>query len=147
MSSLHTYHSPALLIDGEWIPAGQRDGLEVTNPANGEKLGDVPVATLADIDAAVDAAQCAFGPWSQRTPLDRSGILRRIGDLVRTHIDRLSVILTMEQGKTLRESVGELNATADTFDWMAEEGKRAYGRIVPSRFAGMEQLVVYEPVG
>lgn len=146
-ATLHTYPAAALLIDGEWIPAGKRECLQVHNPATGERLGEVPVATLNDIDAAVNAAQRAFAPWSRRTALERSGILRRIGELVRMNIDRLSVVLTLEQGKTLRESVGELTATADTFDWMAEEGKRVYGRIVPSRFAGLEQFVVYEPVG
>lgn len=147
MSRSEHYPALGLLINGEWIHARDRETCEVRNPATGACLGELPIATEQDIDAAVATAHRAFAAWSRRTPLDRSNILRRVAELVRAHLDRLSAILTLEQGKTLQESTGEIHATADTFDWMAEEGKRVYGRIVPPRVAGLEQLVVYEPIG
>ncbi|MGN5478082.1 aldehyde dehydrogenase family protein [Cupriavidus basilensis] len=79
--------------------------------------------------------------------LERARVLARISSAIRTGAEVLASVLTMEQGKTLREARAEIEATADTFEWMAEEGKRVYGRIVSPRSAGVEQLVLYEPVG
>ncbi|MGC2967763.1 NAD-dependent succinate-semialdehyde dehydrogenase [Paraburkholderia aspalathi] len=144
---LTEYPDLKLLIDGVWASVDTRASIAVTNPATGEVLGFVPVATQQDLQMAVEAASKAFAHWKKRTAFDRSRILRRIADLVRERKDRLAVILTLEQGKTLAESQGELTAVADTFDWMAEEGRRVYGRIVPSRFPNVEQMVICEPIG
>ena len=141
------YPELGLLVDGEWIDASRRESLEVVNPATGTVLGRLPVATTEDIHSAAEAAHRAFGAWRRRTPLDRARILASVAMALRERADDLSTILTLEQGKPLREATAEVIATADTFEWMAEEGRRVYGRIVPSRFAGAEQYVVHEPIG
>lgn len=142
-----SYPTLELLVDGEWLDAQGRDTAPVVNPATGQEIGRVPLAHPQDVDRAVQAAQRAFGDWRRETALRRGRLLMKIADLIRTQTDELARVLTVEQGKTWLESVGEITATADTFEWMAEEGKRVYGRTVPSRFPGAEQLVVHEPVG
>jgi len=141
------YPEPGLLIDGTWIAASERETLEVRNPANGELLGLLPVATDRDVDRAAEAAARAFGPWSRATALERARVLGRIAAAIRERAGELAAILTREQGKPLHESTAEVQGAADAFEWMAEEGRRVYGRIVPSRQAGLEQLVLHEPVG
>jgi succinate-semialdehyde dehydrogenase/glutarate-semialdehyde dehydrogenase len=140
------YPSLGLLIDGEWIADG-RETMPVCNPATGQTIAHLPLATLSDIDRAIDAADRAFLTWKNVSALERGRLLQRIASAIRANSGALASVITMEQGKTLREAQGEIGATADTFEWMAEEGKRVYGRVVPSRFAGAEQLVVYEPIG
>ncbi|OZI59723.1 NAD-dependent succinate-semialdehyde dehydrogenase [Bordetella genomosp. 11] len=141
------YPRLGLLVDGEWIDASRREATLVRNPATGEPLGELPIATPDDIDRAAQAAARAFGGWRAMTPLERGRILARVATTLRERAESLSAILTREQGKPLREALAEVIATADTFEWMGEEGRRAYGRIVPSRFAGVEQLVLHEPIG
>ncbi len=141
------YPALGLLIDGEWIGAAERETLDVHNPATGALLGRLPIATPQDIDRAAHAAQRAFGSWRRMTPLERGRLLSGISSRIRERRDMLASILTMEQGKPLREAQAEIVSTADAFEWMAEEGRRVYGRTVPSRFADVEQLVVHEPVG
>lgn len=141
------YPKLALLIDGEWLEEAGRQSQPVHNPATGEFLGALPLATPQDIDRAIDAADKAFLAWRRVTALERGRILMRVADALRARAQGLARILTLEQGKTLAEAAGEIIGCADTFEWMAEEGKRVYGRIVPSRFAGSEQLVTQEPIG
>lgn len=141
------YPELGLLVDGEWIDASEREALEVRNPATGASLGHLPIATLPDIDRAAEAAERAFAAWRRRTPLDRARILGSVAAALRQRVQELGTILTLEQGKPLREATAEVVATADTFEWMAEEGRRVYGRIVPSRYADTEQFVVHEPIG
>ncbi|ANN67254.1 NAD-dependent succinate-semialdehyde dehydrogenase [Bordetella bronchialis] len=141
------YPRLALLIDGEWLDASRREAIPVINPATGERLGELPVATDEDIDRGADAAARAYPGWRDRTALDRGRILARVATLLRDRVDALAGVLTREQGKPLHEAAAEVIATADTFEWMAEEGRRVYGRIVASRFPGAEQLVVQEPIG
>ncbi len=137
-----------LLIAGQWhLDDGQRETLAVTNPATDAVIARLPVATSDDIARAVAAAHDAFRPWAARTALERGRILARAGGLLRERAAALAPILTQEQGKPLAESTAEILGAADTFEWMAEEGKRLYGRVVPSRIAGTEQLVLHEPVG
>lgn len=141
------YPRPHLLIDGEWVRGQGRESLPVTNPATGEHLGDVPVATNADVDRAAAAAARAFLSWRRVPAFERAAMLQAIGRHVRRDEDRLATILTLEQGKRHVEALQEIRNTADTFEWMAEEGKRAYGRIVPARSPGMDQFVRLEPIG
>jgi succinate-semialdehyde dehydrogenase/glutarate-semialdehyde dehydrogenase len=140
------YPELALFIDGEWITERSRSGA-VIEPATGREIARVPFATLDDVDRAAAAAARAFPLWRATTALARGRILARIGELIRKDSDRLAKILTLEQGKTRTEAAGELIGTADTFEWMAEEGKRIYGRVVPSRFPGTTATVMHEPVG
>jgi len=136
-----------LIIDGERLPARARPGEPVINPATGQALAELPHATDADLDLALEAAAAGFQVWRRMTPLERSLILRRGAQLIRDRIEAIAVVMTLEQGKPLAESRGELNHGADVIDWYAEEGKRAYGRVVPGRNPGVRQLVVSEPVG
>lgn len=121
--------------------------MPVVNPATGQLLGDLPIATAQDIADAAAAADVAFHEWRRRTALERARILHAIAASIRESSRMLAMVLTQEQGKVLPEALGEINSCADAFEWMAEEGKRVYGRIVPSRYVGVEQLVLHEPVG
>ena len=142
-----SYPTLQLLVDGEWLGQTGRKSLPVHDPATGEWLADLPLATAADIDAAAEAAARAFPAWRATPAHERGRLLEAIAARIRERCESLATVLSREQGKTLREAMGELSVAADTFDWMAQEGRRAYGRLVPSRLAGVEQLVVQEPVG
>ncbi len=141
------YPELEMLIDGEWLGSAERPGEPVINPATGRPIGDLPHATEADLDRALAAAERAFGDWKRRSPIERSKILRRAAELMRERLDEMALTLTLEQGKPLAESRGELNYAADVLDWSAEEGKRAYGRIIPARGRGVRHMVTLEPVG
>jgi succinate-semialdehyde dehydrogenase/glutarate-semialdehyde dehydrogenase len=138
----------ALYIGGAWIGPGQgRDVGTVSSPATGEVLGKLPHAGPADLDDALGAAVEGFRRWRRMSAYDRALILRKAAGLVREREDRIATLLTLEEGKTLLEARLELRASADTIDWYADEGRRAYGRIVPPRLPGQFQMVVREPVG
>jgi len=137
---------PHLFIDGEWIASGAGDQ-PLINPATEERIAVVPHASVAQLDAALDAAERGFRTWRYISPYDRSRILRKAGDLIRERRDMIAAQITTEQGKTIGEARNEVLAAADTFDWYAEEGRRAYGRIIPPREYGHRWLVMKEPVG
>lgn len=143
----HAYGPLNLFIDGEWLGPDGRASQPVLNPATGEPLAVLPHASKADLDRALDAAQRGFAVWRKVSPYDRSKILRRAADLMRARLDEIATLLTLEQGKVLAEARIEAGFAADTFDWFAEEGRRAYGRLIPARVAGHRQMVVHEPVG
>jgi succinate-semialdehyde dehydrogenase/glutarate-semialdehyde dehydrogenase len=141
------YDKLRLFIDGEWVDAGARQTQTVTNPATGERIGDLPLASKADLDRALYMAQKAFASWRKTSPYERSKVLRKAADLIRERADHIATQLTLEEGKTFAESRIEVMASADTFDWYGEEGRRAYGRIVPTRVPGQRHYVMKEPVG
>ncbi len=141
------YDQLFMLIDGEWIEAGSRQTQAVVNPATGERIGDLPLASKADLDRALETAAKGHAAWRKTSPYDRSKVLRKAADLMRERADHIAAQLTMEEGKTIGESKIEVLASADTFDWYAEEGRRAYGRIVPTRVPGQRHYVTKEPVG
>ena len=141
------YREPRLFIGGEWLAAGARDTLPVVNPATEETLGVVPVATPADLDRAIECAGVGFKVWRQTSALERARVLRRAADLLRERLESNSTTLTLEQGKPLGEARTEWSAAADFFDWYADEGRRAYGRVIPSRTPGTEVTVLKEPLG
>jgi succinate-semialdehyde dehydrogenase/glutarate-semialdehyde dehydrogenase len=141
------YTELALFIDGKWLNGDSREGEEVINPATGKTLGKLPHASAADLDAALEAATKGFAVWKATSAYDRSKIMRKAADLLRERYDHVSRVQTLEQGKVYVESRAEVLTSADIIDWYAEEGRRAYGRIVPGRQKGVRQLVVQEPVG
>ena len=141
------YARPQLYIAGEWLAAGERHTEEVLNPATGLPLARLPHATRADLDAALAAAQQAFAGWRATAPLERSRLLRAAAALVRERADPIARTMTLEQSKPLREARLEVLASADTFDWYAEEGRRNYGRVVPGRTLTQRITVLHEPVG
>ncbi|SHN74964.1 NAD-dependent succinate-semialdehyde dehydrogenase [Cryptosporangium aurantiacum] len=140
------YPSPALYIDGEWT-AGSGDRTEpVINPATGEVLGHVPLATAADLDRALAAAARGWRVWRDTPVLRRTAILHRAADLMRERAAEIGRAMTLEQGKPLTESTGEAGRAAALLDWDTEEGRRAYGRIIPTG-PGESLRVVREGIG
>jgi succinate-semialdehyde dehydrogenase/glutarate-semialdehyde dehydrogenase len=136
-----------LLINGEWRDGSEGQSEPVLNPATGEVLGQLPHASVADLDAALAAAAAGFKVWKAMTAQERYVIMMKAADLIEQRRDAIGRILTLENGKPLAEAVGEVQFSADATRWYAEEGKRAYGRIVPARLPGVRQIVLKEPVG
>jgi succinate-semialdehyde dehydrogenase/glutarate-semialdehyde dehydrogenase len=136
-----------LFVAGGRVSGGGRCTIPVTNPATGEELGRLPAATTADLDEAVEAADRAFRPWRRVTPFERGRILREAAALIRERAEAIALLMTLEEGKPLAESRVEVLVTADIIDWCAEEGRRAYGRIIPARTEGLQQYVLKEPIG
>jgi succinate-semialdehyde dehydrogenase/glutarate-semialdehyde dehydrogenase len=141
------YPNTLLFIDGGWAPAASGRTLPVVNPATGEQIGTVAHAERADLDRALQAADKGFKVWRKISAFERSKIMRRAANLMRERAEAIAPLLTQEQGKTLTEAKAEILAGADVIDWFAEEARRAYGRVIPSRAEGVYQLVIKEPVG
>src|ERR1700694_5707484 len=141
------YTQLGLYIDGEWLNGDGRAGEDVINPANEKVLARLPHASTADLDRALAAAVKGFAVWRETSAHDRARIMKKAADLLRERAERVARVLTQEQGKILGEARMEVLTTADIVEWYAEEGKRAYGRIVPGRVKGTRQLVIQEPVG
>lgn len=141
------YEDLALYIDGEWCQGSTGESEDVINPATEKVLGVLPHASPADLDRALDAADRGFRTWRAVKPLERAGILKRVGELIRARADRIARIMTLEQGKPLPEALAEVQITADSYEWAAEECKRTYGRVIPSRFDGTRMMAVYQPIG
>lgn len=141
------YPDVQLFIDGQWRASLDGRTLPVIDPATGETLGTVAHADIADLDDALAAAERGFAVWRRTSAFDRYKIMQKAAQLLRERVETIARILTQEQGKPLAEARTETLAAADVIEWLAEEGRRSYGRIVPSRGAGIEQKVIKEPVG
>ena len=141
------YDDLFLFIDGEWIEAGDRDTSPVINPATGRVIGRIPHATIQDLDRALGVAEASFAVWSKTPAYSRAKILKRATDLIRARARHIERLMTTEEGKALHEAEYEIAAAADYFEWFAEQGKRAYGRVVPSRRSEVQQLVKRQPIG
>ena len=142
--------NPALWIDkaymaGSWIESEK--SVEVTNPADGSVIGAVPDLGAEDTLQAIEAAEAAYPAWSKMLAKDRAEILRRWADLMRANQNDLAHIMTLEQGKPLAESFGEIEYAASFLEWFGEEAKRAYGDTIPSHLQGSKMLVSKQPVG
>jgi succinate-semialdehyde dehydrogenase/glutarate-semialdehyde dehydrogenase len=132
-------------IDGEWVGAART--LNVVNPATGSILGTVPNMGAEEARRAIDAAERAWPAWRAKTAKERSAILRRLYELMMANQEDLAQIMTAEQGKPLTESRGEIAYGASFIEWFAEEGKRAYGDIIPQHQADKRILVIKQPIG
>ena len=141
------YPELQLFINGQWLSADARQTEPIFNPVDESVLGDLPHASQADLQAALQAADAAFPAWKRTSPLARSDILRKGASLIRERADHIARCMTLEQGKPLREAKLEVLAAADTYDWYAEEGRRNYGRLVPGRTPTQRIAVHHEPVG
>lgn len=141
------YPDVQLFIDGQWRASLDGRTLPVIDPGTGETLGTVAHADIADLDDALAAAERGFAVWRRTSAFDRYKIMQKAAQLLRERVETIARILTQEQGKPLAEARTETLAAADVIEWLAEEGRRSYGRIVPSRGAGIEQKVIKEPVG
>ena len=136
-----------LFIAGTWRPAADGRTFPIQDPATDETIGHAAHASIPDLDEALEAARTGLAVWRATSAFERSKILRRAADLLRERLETIAILMTTEQGKPLAESRIETANAADTLDWFAEEGRRAYGRIIPARAAWVRQLVVKEPVG
>jgi len=141
------YQDSQLLIDGAWGPAASGRTHPVVNPATGQTIGTFAWADKADLDRALESVDKGFKAWKKVSAHERSKVMRKAANLLRERLDHVATLMTMEQGKTLAEAKAEILNGADTIDWFAEEGRRAYGRVIPARAEGVYQLVVKEPVG
>ncbi len=146
-STDNSYPPLHLYIDGEFITADGRKQQDILNPATGQVIGRLPHATTEDLDRALDAAARAFESWKKTSPLERSKVLRKVAELARERAQDIGRAMTMDQGKPLAESVGEIMFCAEHAEWHAEECRRIYGRVIPARQDGVRQLVLREPVG
>ncbi|MGH8725742.1 MAG: NAD-dependent succinate-semialdehyde dehydrogenase [Burkholderiales bacterium] len=132
-------------IDGEWV--GGAKTLNVVNPATGSVLGTVPKLGAEEARRAIEAAERAWPAWRAKTAKERAAILRKWFDLMMANQEDLAQILTAEQGKPLAEARGEIAYGASFIEWFAEEGKRAYGDVIPSHQSDKRVLVIKQPVG
>ncbi len=136
----------ALFINGAWKIGEGRDMFPVVDPASGEAIAEVPLASPADLDEALDAADKGFVEW-RSTPVEtRSAVLRKAAALLRERADGIAHLLTLEQGKPLAESRGEVMSSAQLFDWCAEEASRIYGRTLV-RPTGQRAMINRQPIG
>jgi succinate-semialdehyde dehydrogenase/glutarate-semialdehyde dehydrogenase len=134
-------------IDGAWVDADSGETIPVTNPANGETLGNVPKMGEAETRRAIEAANKAYPAWRAKTAKERSAILRKWYDLMMENQEDLAVLMTTEQGKPLAEARGEIAYAASFIEWFAEEGKRVYGDTIPAPNTDWRIVVTREPVG
>jgi len=134
-------------IDGAWRDADAGKTIDVKNPATGEKLGTVPKMGAEETRRAIVAANAAFPAWRAKTAMERSTVLRRLFDLMMENQEDLAVLMTLEQGKPLAESRGEIAYAASFIEWFAEEGKRVYGDTIPQHQSDKRIVVLKEPIG
>ncbi len=132
-------------VDGEWL--GHAKTIAVVNPATGAQLGSVPRLGAEEARRAIDAAERAWPAWRAKTAKERAAILRKWFDLMMANQEDLAQILTAEQGKPLSEARGEIAYGASFIEWFAEEGKRAYGDVIPPHQADKRVLVIKQPIG
>jgi succinate-semialdehyde dehydrogenase / glutarate-semialdehyde dehydrogenase len=141
------YPKLTLYIDGQFIEAGDRKLQDVVNPANRAVLGQLPHATEHDLEQALQSAHKAFQSWKKSSPMERSSILRKVAQLTRDRAADIARAMTLDQGKPLAESMGEVISCADHADWHAEECRRIYGRVISPRSPDVRQFVLREPIG
>ncbi|MXW47704.1 MAG: NADP-dependent succinate-semialdehyde dehydrogenase [Gammaproteobacteria bacterium] len=134
-------------INGEWVDADDGGTLDVTNPSSGAVIGTVPKLGAAETARAIDAAETAFQSWRKQTAKQRAVCLKRLAELMLENEEDLAKLMTIEQGKPLVESRGEVAYAASFFEWFAEEGKRVYGDVIPHHLPDRRIVVIKEPIG
>src|SRR5690242_10883002 len=134
-------------IDGQWVDADDGSTLPVYNPADGQQIGTVPKMGTAETRRAIEAANAALPAWRAKTAKERSAVLRRWFDLMMANQEDLAVLMTVEQGKPLAESRGEIAYGASFIEWFAEEAKRVYGDTIPAPVADRRIVVIKQPIG
>ncbi|WP_183344706.1 aldehyde dehydrogenase family protein [Conexibacter arvalis] len=136
-----------LFVAGAWEEAGPRERIEVENPATGETVATVPVATAADLDRALAAAEAARSTWARTDAWTRSALVRAAGAALARRAEEVAATIVREQGKPLAEARAEVGYAVETFDWYADEARRLYGRTVPGHRGDARLTVLREPVG
>ncbi len=135
----------ACYINGKWVSA--KNTVDVINPFDGECIGHIPVMSTEDVNQAIDAAEAAQKDWAAKTAAERSQILRRWFELMMDNQDDLAKLMTLEQGKPLKEAQSEIAYAASFIEWFAEEGKRIYGDTIPNKAPNTRITVIKQPVG
>ncbi|MBD3656676.1 MULTISPECIES: NAD-dependent succinate-semialdehyde dehydrogenase [Marinobacter] len=141
------YPNLSLYINGQFVEGRGESSQEVRNPSNNEVLGTLPKANEEDLELALQAAERAFQSWKLEPAIGRSEILRKVANLIRERAEQTGRILTLEQGKPIREAFGEVMSCAEHAEWHAEECRRIYGRVIPSRNPDVQQIALKEPIG
>lgn len=145
-----TLNDPTLLrhqayINGAWI--GASDNFDVTNPADGMRIGSVPNLGAVHAEMAIDAATAAFPAWAAKTGKQRAALMRQWFDLINANADDLAALMTAEQGKPLAEAKGEVLYGASFIEWFAEEAKRVSGDVMASTWSDKRMVVLKQPIG
>ena len=136
----------ALFVDGAWSAGEGRDTRPVVNPATGDTIAEVPLASTADLDATLVAAERGFKVWRATDAAARAAILHKAAGLIRDRTEAIATLMTREQGKPIAEARAEVAGSAQMFDWFAEEALRHYGRVLV-RPTGQRSIVIQQPVG
>jgi succinate-semialdehyde dehydrogenase / glutarate-semialdehyde dehydrogenase len=134
-------------INNEWIASDSGKTFPVTNPATGDELARVADCGADETRRAIAAAEAALPEWRAKTATARAAILRKWHDLILENVEDLGLLLTLEQGKPVPEAKGEIVYGASFIEWFAEEGKRAYGDVIPPHMPGVRLLVTKQPIG
>ena len=134
-------------INGEWVEANSKDTISVNNPASLKEIGTVPKCGKEETTIAIDAANTAWPQWKSTSARERSNILRKWFDLIISYKEELAQIMTIEQGKPINESRGEIVYGASFIEWFAEEAKRVYGDTIPDPLTDRRIVVLKQPVG
>jgi succinate-semialdehyde dehydrogenase/glutarate-semialdehyde dehydrogenase len=134
-------------INGNWQDADNRQSIDVTNPATGEKLGTVPKMGAAETRRAIEAAEKALAVWGKTTAHEKAQVLRRWFELMMENKEDLAILITSEQGRPINEARGEINYAASYIEWFAEEARRIYGDTIPAVSNDKRIVILKQPVG
>lgn len=137
----------ALFIGGQWLRGAGREERDVIDPATGDIIGSLPLATTDDIDAALASSAKAFPAWRETSAWQRAAILRRAAQLIGERKSALAAVLTMDNGKPLADALGEIDRVVETVLWCSEQATRAYGRTFAPRAPGLMQWTSKRPIG
>jgi len=137
----------ACYVDGQWVKGNSNQTISVDNPATGEIIGRVPKLSGPETRQAIEAANRAFPAWSKKTAKERAAVLRRWFDLMMANQEDLARLMTLEEGKPLAESRGEVAYAAAFLEWFGEEAKRIYGDTIPQHQADKRIVVIKQPIG
>ncbi|WP_417239132.1 NAD-dependent succinate-semialdehyde dehydrogenase [Celeribacter halophilus] len=137
----------ACLVNGQWVQAASGDTVEVTNPADGSVVGTVPSMSPDEIPAVIEAARVAQADWATWAAKERAAVLRKWFELMVENTEDLGLIMTLEQGKPLKEAKGEIAYAASFVEWFAEEAKRIYGDTIPAPARNQRLTVLRQPIG
>lgn len=136
-----------LFIDGSWVASSSGERSAVINPATGEVIANVAMATREDVIRAIENSESGFRLWAKKTAVERAKIMRLWYQLIIENVEDLALILTSEQGKPLAEAKGEITYGAGFIEWYGEEGKRIYGETIPTNVASRRLLTIKQPIG
>ncbi len=132
-------------LNGQWVSSDRE--LEVVNPADGQVFATVATVDREQVKAAIAAANAAFPAWRALTAKERGALLHKVADELRRRSDEIARVITLENGKPLAQSKGEVGMSEDHLRWFAEEAKRAYGRMIPQQDSHKRNLVIKSPIG